>query len=914
MSTPETAGQEKAPGPVVRSAEASNTRSEYNKPEPLSVIPDKIPQYLKDRNQWLVWKYVWKAERKKWTKPPYQVNGHFARSNDPGTWTTFDRALEAYKSGRFDGIGFAFAEGDGLAGVDLDDCIDPSAGEISAEAKEIVRRFIDCAYIERSPSGEGLRIYALGQHGRCGKGAGNQGKNWIEAYDFQSPRYLTVTGQRMNRSQAEPGDATEALEWLHQTHLKREEPANDRTFKGEKPAGNRSAPPVEDQELIAKIRGSKSGAKFSRMFDAGEVVDEATGEVLSVLDDRVDHSAVDMGLVGTLLWWCGPDTARIDRIFRQSALMRDKWDEKHSADGRTYGQMTIDHAVQAHTGGFYSGRPSSGDPTELEELRAEATRRIPNGIQTAIWATAQDCGVDVKDPKWQEVFVVRTDFCPVRLMNLIDACMYRQESSKFIVLTGQGEYRVFAKGDLKAGLDGSFPPFINTVKLRQTAESYAEGRYQNQKDQAAHVMRSLGRIGGAVQNHILVNKQFSAVTLKVDMFAEKASMRLADGVAHLTLPHIPFEEGPIQQAIIDDFKDHWSMLDEFIDLLAASRFAAARKKSYLWIRADSDWGKGLLQGVLEELGLVVSLSVREVETLMGGGPVGKMMADFKRAWIVWFNEFKTVKSELKMLEQNISFAPKNLPQVKADVYLKIFTSAEAVEALASHDTGVEDQFANRFSAIECAGSIEDRSLFMASKLAYRSALAAYVAKRLNVLVEIYRLMGREGAANRGDEVIGAFHAKNGIGNRYTRLSGALPDLARQHLEWVGQTYLAARAIENARATYSGRRLSRTEAAVFEAVMVRRDDPKAMTGPEQVYIRTPTKILDLWLESEFAAAAGGKLKWKSADFRKVLPETDRVRFREVGVQKVRFIGTIENGDASARAHEDEGDGVRFIPAR
>ena len=42
-------------------------------------------------------------------------------------------------------------------------------------------------------------------------------------------------------------------------------------------------------------------------------------------------------------WTQDPNT--IDVIFRQSRLMRDKWDEKHRADGTTYGQMTIEKAI-----------------------------------------------------------------------------------------------------------------------------------------------------------------------------------------------------------------------------------------------------------------------------------------------------------------------------------------------------------------------------------------------------------------------------------------------------------------------------------------------------------------------------------------------------------------------------------------
>jgi len=35
------------------------------------------------------------------------------------------------------------------------------------------------------------------------------------------------------------------------------------------------------------------------------------------------------------------DIEQVDRIFRQSALMRDKWDEVHFSNGDTYGEGTI---------------------------------------------------------------------------------------------------------------------------------------------------------------------------------------------------------------------------------------------------------------------------------------------------------------------------------------------------------------------------------------------------------------------------------------------------------------------------------------------------------------------------------------------------------------------------------------------
>jgi primase-polymerase (primpol)-like protein len=40
-----------------------------------------------------------------------------------------------------------------------------------------------------------------------------------------------------------------------------------------------------------------------------------------------------------LMFWCSGDLDRVDRLFRQSGLMRDKWDRKTGED--TYGAKTI---------------------------------------------------------------------------------------------------------------------------------------------------------------------------------------------------------------------------------------------------------------------------------------------------------------------------------------------------------------------------------------------------------------------------------------------------------------------------------------------------------------------------------------------------------------------------------------------
>jgi putative DNA primase/helicase len=115
---------------------------------------------------------------------PGNSAGFLSAYNQPG--------LDTYRSGRYAGIGFAFAANDGLCGIDLDHVIDTETGLIEAWALEVLEHFRG-AYIERSPSGTGLRIFCRGKPLRCGKGTAEKR---IEVYDHTSPRYLTVTGHR----------------------------------------------------------------------------------------------------------------------------------------------------------------------------------------------------------------------------------------------------------------------------------------------------------------------------------------------------------------------------------------------------------------------------------------------------------------------------------------------------------------------------------------------------------------------------------------------------------------------------------------------------------------------------------------------------------------------------------------------
>jgi putative DNA primase/helicase len=113
----------------------------------LLVKVESIPEELRVRPQWV----VWKAVGDKPDKVPYSARtGRRASSTDLLTWSTFQEALEAYENGDYAGLGFVFSSADPYTGIDLDGCVDED-GEIALWALEIVRYFD--SYTELSATG-----------------------------------------------------------------------------------------------------------------------------------------------------------------------------------------------------------------------------------------------------------------------------------------------------------------------------------------------------------------------------------------------------------------------------------------------------------------------------------------------------------------------------------------------------------------------------------------------------------------------------------------------------------------------------------------------------------------------------------------------------------------------------------------
>jgi putative DNA primase/helicase len=299
------------------------------KPDALHVLPDAIPQALRERAQWVAWSYERRKDKSgkwKWTKLPVNPRtGRLASSTGPTTWCTFEEALAFYLKHRdsIAGIGFVFSPEDPFCGVDLDDCWDAESGSIHEWAAKIVAQL--ASYTEISPSGTGLKIFLRGTlpEGRNRRGS-------IEMYDRS--RYFAVTGHHLPETPLTIEERQAELDQLQQSL------SQDLVQTNGKPSAEEERPAPQcpsDHELIEKAKLAHNGEKFSRLW---------SGDI----SGYQSHSEADQALCNLLAFWTGPDPARIDDLFRQSGLFRDKWERE---DYRT---QTIQKALAGRME-FYSG-------------------------------------------------------------------------------------------------------------------------------------------------------------------------------------------------------------------------------------------------------------------------------------------------------------------------------------------------------------------------------------------------------------------------------------------------------------------------------------------------------------------------------------------------------------------------------
>lgn len=302
---------------------------------------EKIPLEIKKTRRWVGYKV--ETRDGKQTKIPYNaILGTYAKSNDSSTWTTFEVAISGCVKYKFAGIGFMLGEDSETnthyLGIDLDNHNEDDFQQIANDFIETLN-----SYTEYSHSGKGIHIICKGTKpiGRCRKSN-------IEMYD--NGRFFTMTGNVIKNLPI--SDRNEEIKTLWKKYIETEEQPyvnvnnsdeNGITFgKNYRAVTLERAPTnIGDYELMDKIRSSRYGVEFNNLYNGDT----------SAYDN--DHSRADFALCKILAFWTGCNKLQMDRIFRTSGLMREKWEQKRNKTNRhgialeagTYGSQVIELAI-----------------------------------------------------------------------------------------------------------------------------------------------------------------------------------------------------------------------------------------------------------------------------------------------------------------------------------------------------------------------------------------------------------------------------------------------------------------------------------------------------------------------------------------------------------------------------------------
>nr|DAP28523.1 MAG TPA: dsDNA helicase [Bacteriophage sp.] len=279
-----------------------------------------IPQELKGYKNWVCWQaYPDPKSHSGISKKPINPRtGGFAMPNNSDTWSDFETAVR--QSGKYSGIGFMFSNSP-FFGVDLDDMPNDIQDYQNGGTDNIISEFVNTlqSYTEFSQSKTGVHIICKGTlpEGR------RKAKNDSGGFEmYENGRFFVVTGNYCSEY-GYINDCTESVKPLHSKYL----------GKTAEPKPNRQNITVNlnsVDDIVRAACSAKNGSLFKALYSGD-------------FSAYASQSEADMAFCNMLAFWCGCDAEKMDAIFRQSGLMRDKWDRKQS--GTTYGVITLQKAI-----------------------------------------------------------------------------------------------------------------------------------------------------------------------------------------------------------------------------------------------------------------------------------------------------------------------------------------------------------------------------------------------------------------------------------------------------------------------------------------------------------------------------------------------------------------------------------------
>lgn len=316
----------------------------------VKVNTENVPSEMANLEQWVLWKAEKIKDKDEYSKVPYQLIGLKASSTNPSSWSSFDKSIQKFDD--YEGVGFVLTKEDNYICLDLDNIhINSKTFE---PMTDIAKEVMDKTWWEISPSGTGVHAYFKGKlPDKVMK------KNTSEDLELYShSRFITFTGVNDDVDREISSDQA-YIDSLVERYFKLEVITND-VIPNEVTPSN-----LDDVEVMQLMAKSKDADKLSKLMSGG------WNELFE------SQSEADLSLLNALAFFTQKDAGQMDRIFRDSDLMRSKWDENRGTG--TYGQLSINKAIAGCKNVYDPNYKSSNDFEII--LNIEENQKIPDNYK-----------------------------------------------------------------------------------------------------------------------------------------------------------------------------------------------------------------------------------------------------------------------------------------------------------------------------------------------------------------------------------------------------------------------------------------------------------------------------------------------------------------------------------------------------
>jgi hypothetical protein len=160
---------------------------------------------------------------------------------------------------------------------------------------------------------------------------------------------------------------------------------------------------------------------------------------------------------------------------------------------------------------------------------------------------------------------------------MIRGAFWSGSKSKLFLLNDSQSLNQFQAGDAYKFLVRTFGSPVDAQAIADLTEEAISAQGLDKTQEKALRRAVTEAAGTVILDHLKHHNQREGVEWRCDMFAEEATMQLLEDKARVVLAHKPFEvPGNYEQAIIDDYKQHFTRLDDFLEFLVQTQRGECR--------------------------------------------------------------------------------------------------------------------------------------------------------------------------------------------------------------------------------------------------------------------------------------------------------------------------------------------------